>query len=117
LVHGGLTIRSFCSFAEPVALIDAPQLVQKRTHCEFFSPHLGQTASAIDAPQLLQNFPLPAGLPQEEQTTVLLSIFPFQTVAASAASSMFRRIASARAFATATSCLGAQSVQSISSSL
>ena len=91
--------------------------VYKRQPWAFFAPHWGQVASASDAPQLLQNFPVPAGLPQVGQTTVLLSSRPFQTVVVSAASSMLRRMASARALATATSCRGAQLVQSISSSL
>ena len=55
---------------------------------------------AMDAPQLLQNLPLPAGFPQLPQMVVLLSICPCQTVAAAPASSMLRRMASALALAT-----------------
>jgi hypothetical protein len=39
----------------------SPQLLQKRTVCWFFAPHLGQTFKSIEAPQLLQNLPVPAG--------------------------------------------------------
>ena len=77
-----------------------PQLLQKRTVCAFCAPHLGQTFSAMDAPQLLQNLPLPAGLPQVGQMVVLLSIFPCQTVAPAPAASMLRFMASALALAT-----------------
>lgn len=77
-----------------------PQLLQKRTVLAFFAPQLGQDFSSMLAPQLLQNFPLPAGFPQAGQTVVLLSSSPAQTVAVCPASSMLRRIASAFAFAT-----------------
>lgn len=77
-----------------------PQLLQKRTVCEFLKPQLGQDFISMLAPQLLQNLPLPAGLPQFGQMVVLLSSFPDHTVAVCPASSMLRRIASARAFAT-----------------
>lgn len=40
--------------------MEAPHLLQKRTPCAFFLPHLGQAASSSDAPQLLENFPVPA---------------------------------------------------------
>jgi dihydrodipicolinate synthase/N-acetylneuraminate lyase len=82
------------------AVMGLPQLLQKRTPCAFFAPHLAQVFNASEAPQLLQNLPLPAGFPQEGQTVVLLSSLPCQTVAVSAASSIFRRMASARALAT-----------------
>ena len=62
--------------------------------------HRAAHFNASDAPQLLQNLPFPAGLPQDGQTVVLLSSLPLQTVAVSARSSMLRRMASARALAT-----------------
>jgi len=85
--------------------------------CAFFAPHFEQVASSIEAPQLLQNFPVPAGFPQEGQTVVLLSILPCQTVAEEPASLMLRRMASALVLATKISCLGAQDTHSPSSSL
>ena len=53
----------------------------------------------MEAPQLLQNLPLPAGLPHCGQTVVRVSILPCQTVAVSAASSMLRCMARLRACA------------------
>jgi hypothetical protein len=80
--------------------MEFPQLLQNLTPCAFFAPHLGHTASAIETPQLLQNFPVPAGFPQTVHIVVLLSISPFQTVADCPAYSILRRMASARALAT-----------------
>jgi hypothetical protein len=96
---------------------ELPQLLQKRTVSAFFAPHCEQTLRSMEAPQLLQNFPDPAGFWHMGQIVVLDSIFPFQTVAFSAAVSMFRCMASARAFATEISWRGAQLTQRPSSSL
>ena len=93
-----------------------PQLLQNRPVCAFFAPQEGHIFIAMDAPQLLQNLPLPAGFPQTGQIVVLLSILPVHTVAAAPASSILRRSASALALATNTDCLGAHSVQRPSSS-
>jgi hypothetical protein len=82
------------------AFIGEPQLLQNLTVCAFFAPHFAHSFISMEAPQLLQNFPVPAGLPQTGQIVVLLSMAPFQTVALSPASSMFLRIASALALAT-----------------
>jgi len=67
----------------------SPQLVQNRTAKAFFVPHFGHSLNSMLAPQLLQNLPVPAGLPQEWQMVVLLSMAPFHTVADCPASSMF----------------------------
>jgi hypothetical protein len=75
-------------------------LLQNRTVCEFFAPHLGQILSAMDAPQLLQNIPDPAGFPQVGQMVVLLSMLPCQTVLFLPSVSMLRFMASARVLAT-----------------
>jgi hypothetical protein len=47
----------------------------------------------MDAPQLLQNLPVPAGLPQARQMVVLLSSFPSHTSVVRAAKSMLPFIA------------------------
>ena len=80
-VAGGAAWAGGCKFS--------PQLVQKRTAWAFFVPHFGHSLNSMLAPQLLQNLPVPAGLPQEWQMVVLLSMAPFHTVADCPASSMF----------------------------
>jgi len=82
------------------ALRFVPQLLQNFTVWAFCAPQEGHTFSAMEAPQLLQNLPFPAGLPQEGQMVVLLSISPSHTVAAAPFSSMLRFMASALALAT-----------------
>ena len=77
-----------------------PHSPQNFTLWLFLEPQFGQTLRAMEAPQLLQNLPLPAGFPQTGQMVVLLSISPLQTVAVWLASSIFRFIASALALAT-----------------
>jgi hypothetical protein len=77
-----------------------PQLLQNFTVSAFFAPHFGHSLKSIEAPQLLQNFPEPAGFPHTGQIVVLLSISPCHTVAVSDFSSMLRFIACAWAWAT-----------------
>ena len=115
-VPGGFSCPQPGHFPVAGGSVGAPQLLQKRTPCASLAPHLPQAFISILAPQLLQNLPVPAGLPQVGHTIVLLSILPCQTVDVAPASSILRLIASARAFATKTSCLGAQSTHSPSSS-
>jgi hypothetical protein len=117
-VPGGLSIpqAAHLLFGGAACIRFCPQLLQKRTVCAFFAPHVGHSFKSMLAPQLLQNLPVPAGLPQVGQIVVLLSIAPCQTVADCPALSILRFIACARACATYTSCLGAQSTHSPSSS-
>jgi hypothetical protein len=65
----------------PVCARFVPQLLQNLTLNAFFAPHFGHSFKSIDAPQLLQNLPAPAGLPHEGHIVVLLSIAPCHTVA------------------------------------
>ncbi len=95
----------------------APHSLQNFTPGAICAPQAGQGTRAMLAPQLLQNLPLPAGFPQTGHTVVLLSIFPFHTVAVSDYSSILRCMAEALALATYTSCRGAHSTQRPSSSL
>jgi len=96
-VPGSLSIPQAVHFppGTAVAWRLLPQLLQKRTEGAFFAPHLAHSFCSMLAPQLLQNLPVPAGLPQAEQMVVFCSIFPCHTVAFSPASSILRFIAAA----------------------
>ena len=99
------------------AVMDEPQWLQNLTFGEFSLLQPGHFDIAVDAPQLLQNFPVPDGLPQPGHTVCLLSSLSFQIVAVDATSLILRCIAEERALATETSWRGAQPTHKSSSSL
>jgi hypothetical protein len=70
-----------------------PQLLQNFTACAFSAPHFEHFFNPSDAPQLLQNFPVPAGFPQFGHMVVFCVNSPLQTVAVADLSSIFLFIA------------------------
>jgi len=88
-----------------------PHSPQKLVPAGFFAPHLGQTFKSRDAPQLLQNLPVPAGLPHTGQIVCRLLISPVKTGVVWAFCFMSATIFSLRAAATSVLSRGASSVQ------
>ena len=93
-----------------------PHSPQKLVPAGFFAPHFGQTFNSRDAPQLLQNLPCPAGLPQTGHIVCRLLISPVKTCVVSAFCLMSATIFSALAAATSVLSLGASSMHSPSCS-
>ena len=67
---GVSSVPQFAHLPGAAAFIGEPQLLQNFTPCAFSSPQVWQRFLDMEAPQLLQNFPVPEGLPQTGQTVV-----------------------------------------------